>query len=322
MGHPAESGVALYLGTNVEFTDYYKILGADRSASDAEIQKAYRKLARKFHPDVNKDAGAEDRFKLIGEAYEVLKDPEKRSKYDQYGAAWKQMEQQGGSGFQGFDSGGMSGSFYDVLEHLFSGNTGRSSTGGFGGFHPGFHSSFRGRPTRGQDLEAAIRLTLEEAALGGRRAITMPKSTTGGRKTIKVTIPSGVIAGQRIRLAGQGGAGPAGSGDLFLVVQVAAHPSFVLDGRDLHTNLEIPDWLAALGGEAELKALTGKLKIKVPEGSSSGTEIRLKGQGFPLADRKGDLYAKILIVAPTLLSAEQESLYLQLKDLSQTKAED
>ena len=309
------------MGTNVEFTDYYKTLGVDRSASEGEIQKAYRKLAHKSHPDVNKDVGAEDRFKLIGEAYGVLKDPEKRAKYDQYGAAWKQMEQQGGSGFQGFDFD-QTGSFYDTLEHLFSGHAQRGSAKGFGGFHPGFHSSFRGRPTRGQDLEAAIRLTLEEAALGGYRTITLPTSRTEAGKTIKVTIPSGVTAGQRIRLAGQGGASEAGPGDLFLVVQVAAHPSFVLDGRDLHTNLEIPDWLAALGGEAELKTLTDKLKIKVPAGSSSGTEIRLKGQGFPTADRKGDLYAKILIVTPTLLSPEQESIYLKLKDLSQTKVED
>lgn len=321
MGHPAESGVALYLGTNVEFTDYYKTLGVDRSASEGEIQKAYRKLAHKSHPDVNKDVGAEDRFKLIGEAYGVLKDPEKRAKYDQYGAAWKQMEQQGGSGFQGVDFD-QSGSFYDTLEHLFAGRAGRGSAGGFGGFHPGFHSSFGGRPMRGRDLEAAIRLTLEEAVLGGHRTITLPPSRTEAGKTIKVTIPSGVTGGQRIRLAGQGGAGAAGPGDLFLVVQVTAHPSFVLDGRDLHTNLEIPDWLAALGGEVELKTLTGKLKIKVPASSSSGTVIRLKGQGFPAADRKGDLYAKILIVTPTFLSEEQVALYLKLKDLGQTKAED
>jgi curved DNA-binding protein len=308
----------------VEFTDYYKTLGIDKSASEDAIQKAYRKLAREFHPDVNKAAGSEDRFKEIGEAYEVLKDPGKRSKYDRYGAAWKQMEQQGG-GFPGSDFGGFQGgggSFYDVLEHMFGGQRSQGFGTSFGGFQQGFGGPFERRPTRGEDHEATIKLTLEEAAQGGGRTITVSRSDAARGRTIRVTIPPGVVTGQRIRLGGQGAQGPAGSGDLYLVVQVTPHKDLTLRGRDLHTQLSIPDWLAALGGEAELTTLSGKVRVKVPAGSSSGTEIRLRGQGFPVEQGMGDLYAEIQIRTPSELTLEQEEAYLELRRAGESKTED
>lgn len=306
----------------MEFTDYYKTLGVARSASQDDIQKAYRKLARQYHPDVNKTTGAEDRFKEIGEAYEVLKDPEKRKKYDRYGAAWKQMEQSG-QDFEGFDFGSFKGgangeaSFFDILEHLFGGQGGRAGFGGspFGGFGGGvrFEDSFRPRSSRGEDYEASIRLTLEEAASGGSRMLTVPRAD-GKRRTIKVNIPKGVVPGQRIRLGGQGGSGEH-PGDLYLVVDVAPHPTLILEGRDLHTQLKIPAWMAALGGETELTTLNGKVRVKVPAGSTTGTEIRLKGLGFPDGARKGDLYAELVIDLPKRLSAEQKKAYEKLKSL-------
>jgi curved DNA-binding protein len=312
----------------VEFTDYYKTLGVKKSASFADIQKAYRKLAREFHPDVNKSSRAEDRFKAIGEAYEVLKDSDKRAKYDQYGAAWKQMEQQGGGGLHGFDFGnfqgraGGQGSFYDVLEHLFGSQANAGFGSSFGGFQKGFGGPFKRRPAKGEDHEATIKLTLEEAAQAGSRTITVSQSGSAKGRKIRVTIPSGVVSGQRIRLGGEGGHGPRGRGDLYLVVQVIPHPQLILHGRDLHAVFSIPDWLAVLGGHAELATLSGKVRIKVPAGSSSGDKIRLKGQGFPGEQETGDLYAQIQIRTPSELTAEQIELYELLRRLDEGKTDD
>jgi curved DNA-binding protein len=312
----------------VEFTDYYKTLGVKKSASHADIQKAYRKLARESHPDINKSSGAEDRFKAINEAYEVLKDSDKRAKYDQYGAAWKQMEQQGGGGLHGFNFGdfqgraGGQGNFYDVLEHLFGGKANVGFGSSFGGFNDGFGGPFERRPAKGEDHEATIRLTLEEAAHGGSRTITVSQSGSVKGRKIRVTIPSGVVSGQRIRLAGQGGHGLAGRGDLYLVVEVIPNSQLTLQGRDLHAVLSIPDWLAALGGHAELATLSGRVRIKIPAGSSSGTEIRLKGQGFPGGQEAGDLYTQIQIRTPSELTAEQVELYELLRRLDEGKTED
>lgn len=302
----------------MEFTDYYQTLGVSRSASEDEIQKAYRKLARQYHPDVNKSAGAEDRFKEVGEAYEVLKDPEKRAKYDQYGAAWKQMEQNG-QGFGGFDFNGAAAqgadfdSFYDILEHLFGGN-GRAGFSSFNGFRPGFRSHVQYEPRRGEDYEATIKLTLEEAARGGSRVLTIPRPNGENRK-IRVNIPPGVSPGRRIRLAGQGGQGDRDAGDLYLIADILPHPKWVLSGNDLHTQLKVPAWMVALGGKADLTTLTGKVKVNVPKGSSSGTEIRLRGQGYPGEDGTGDLYAEIQIEMPSRLSERQKKAYLELKSL-------
>ena len=303
----------------MEFTDYYNTLGVSRAATDEEIQKAYRKLARQYHPDVSKSTGAEDRFKEIGEAYEVLKDPDKRSKYDKYGAAWKQMEQNG-NGFGGFDfsqngSAGGFESFYDILEHLFGGQSRASGfSTPFGGFSHGFNGRMSYGSQRGEDYEARVTLSLEEAAAGGSRMLTIPRPGEENRR-LRVTIPRGVTPGQRIRLSGQGGNGQGGSGDLYLVIDIAPHPKWSLKGRDLHTQLAVPLWVAALGGRVDLQTLSGKVKVKVPAGSSSGKGIRLKGQGYPSADGSGDLYAEIAIKVPDKLTKTQKAAYETLKSL-------
>jgi curved DNA-binding protein len=317
------AGWPLFVGIKMEFKDYYQALGVNRTATEDEIQKAYRKLARQYHPDVNQTDGAEDKFKEVGEAYEVLKDPEKRTKYDQYGAAWKQMEQNG-QGFGGFDVNGGNGgydSFYDVLDHLFGrrGGTSFSSFNGFGGTPFRNHAHYA--PRRGEDYEALIKLTLEEAAEGGARMLTVPRPNNENRK-IRVTVPGGVLQGERIRLAGQGGVGEAGSGDLYLIADIVPHPRLVLSGTDLRTRLKVPVWLAALGGKADLLTLKGKVKVNVPAGTSPGTEIRLKGQGYPTQDGAGDLYAEIVVDVPRHLTADQRKAYQELKALDLKEAKD
>ncbi len=302
----------------MEFKDYYKTLGVSRDASQEQIQKAYRKLARKYHPDVNKDGGSEAHFKEVGEAGEVLKDPEKRAKYDKYGAAWKAVHEghaQPPPGFNGgqFDFGSgrgeESGSFYDVLEHLFGGQ-GRRGRGGPGGFR--FQQS-------GQDLEARMRLTLEEAVQGGKREITVNDPQTGRSRSLSVNIPKGVRPGQRIRLSGQGGVGMGGgrSGDLYLVVDIEPHPDFRLDGDHLYVSLLVSPWEAVLGCTVDLKTLDGSVRLKVPPGTSSGRKIRLKDKGFPRSGGgSGDLFAEVQIRVPEDLSDKERALFEELKEVS------
>lgn len=325
----------------MEFKDYYKTLGVERGASKEEVQKAYRKLARKYHPDVSKEANAEDRFKEVSEAYEVLKDPDKRQKYDQFGSAWKQARQTGRPppGFEGFhfdfgsgggrsgggfrfegDPGafaGMGGSgFSDFFEALFGGQGGARGRGG-----PRGAGGFGGTraAARGADQEASISLGLEEAARGGKREIGLTDPATGGSKNLSVSVPPGVKPGSRIRLQGQGSPGPGGgpAGDLYLKVEVLPHPDLRLDGQDLHTTVPITPWEAALGGRAEVPTLNGKLTVKVPAGTSSGRRIRLEGKGFPRREGKaGDLFAELRIVVPESLSDEERELYERLAEVS------
>ena len=318
----------------MEFKEYYQILGVSRDATQEDIQKAYRKLARKYHPDVNQEAGAEARFKEFGEAHDVLKDPAKRAKYDRYGAAWKAAEQGGQAppGFEGFrfnfGTGGMggfpggqaggSGSFFDVLEHMFGGSTmggcpGGGPRRGFGGMGGGF-----GPQSQGADQEARIGLSLEEAAAGGKRRMTLTDPNTGQNKTLMVNIPEGVLPGQRIRLSGQGGhAGPGGRpGDLYLVAEIHPHPELRLEGRDLHCALRVAPWEAALGATVTMKTLDGSVRLKVPAGSSTGRRIRLKGKGFPGKEGPGDLYAEIQIVVPESLTEEETEAFEKLAEVS------
>jgi curved DNA-binding protein len=334
----------------VEFKDYYKTLGVERGASKDEIQKAYRKLARKYHPDVSKEENAEDRFKEISEAYEVLKDEDKRQKYDQFGSAWKQARRTGETppGFEGFrfdfgqgggtrggfrfegdpsafgGMGGMGGSgFSDFFEALFGGpGGGPGGARGFGG--PRGAGGFGARSghaaaAKGADQEAPIRLGLEEAARGGKREITLQDPTTGGSKNLSVTIPPGVKPGSKIRLQGQGAPGMGGgpAGDLFLKVELAPDPRFELDGQDLRTVVPIAPWEAALGGRADVPTLNGPVTVKVPAGTSSGRRIRLKGKGFPRrAGEAGDLFAELRIVVPEEVSDEERELYEKLAEVS------
>src|SRR4051812_39427436 len=241
----------------VGFRDYYDVLGVPRDASSEDIRRAYRRLARENHPDVNKEPGAEDRFKEVSEAYEVLRDEEKRAKYDRFGENWKAGQDV--SGAQGFDpgAGGVQFDFGD-------------GGGGFGGgdFSDFFDGLFGGRrtrrPTRGVDQEATLELSLEEAARGGKRRITL-----GDGRDYEVTIPPGVRDGQRIRLAGEGGRGSP-PGDLNLRIRIRPHPHFRVDGSDIHTDLPVTPWEAALGATVPVRTLEGSASVRVPPGSSCG----------------------------------------------------
>jgi curved DNA-binding protein len=309
----------------VAFQDYYEALEVPRDASTEDIRAAYRKLARKYHPDVNKDPGAEDRFKEISEAYEVLRDPEKRERYDRLGANWKAgQDVSGESGFGGFRSepggfrsepGGFGdvrvdfgggGEFSDFFEDLFGARRRAGRRTGFDGFD--------GFTRRGGDQEAVLELSLEEAAAGGRRKISL-----GDGRDYEVNVPAGVRDGQRIRLAGEGGrgVGDGPSGDLFLRVRLKPHKRFRLEGRDLYVDLPVAPWEAVLGATVEVPTLSGSARAKVPAGSSSGRKLRLRGQGMPgPKGGHGDLYAVVKIEVPKKLSDEERELWEKLADVS------
>jgi curved DNA-binding protein len=300
--------------------DFYQVLGVPRDADQDEIQRAYRKLARAYHPDVNADPAAEDRFKEISEAYDVLSDPQARRRYDAFGRdfrqvpedvdpdAWRRAQAAGaraGSQDQGggFSFGGGDVDLDDLLGAFFSG---RGSRGG---------RSRRGwGPVPGADQEAELELTVEEAYQGTRKTITL----TGGdgtRRTFSVTVPAGVTDGQRIRLAGQGGRGSDGapSGDLYLVARIAPDPRYRLDGRDLFAELRLSPWEAALGTSVPLDTPGGEVKVKVPAGTSSGRQIRLRGRGLPNPKgRAGDLLAEARVMVPPRLTRAERRLFEQL----------
>ncbi|WP_246468316.1 DnaJ C-terminal domain-containing protein [Streptosporangium album] len=305
--------------------DFYESLGVPRGASQEEIQRAYRKLARTYHPDVNKDPGAEDRFKEISEAYSVLSDPGTRRRYDAFGADFRQVPEdvdpetwararagrggrsrRAGAG-AGAGPGGPAGfgegvDFEDLLEGLFSGRAGRAGQAGRGW-----------GPIPGADQEAEIELTVEEAYRGGRRSIIV-----GGRR-IDVNIPAGVADGQRIRLAGQGGRGSEGAaaGDLYLVVRIMPHSRYRVEGRDIYVQLPVSPWEAALGASVVVDTPAGEAKVKVPPGTSSGRRLRLRGRGMPNPRGvPGDLFAEVKIMVPHTLSDEERRLFEQLAAVS------
>ena len=315
--------------------DFYDILGVSRDADQEDIQRAYRRLARTYHPDVNKDPAAEDRFKDISEAYDVLSDPQTRRRYDAFGPDFRQVPEdvdpetwraragagragagagtsraQGsrGAGGFGFGSGDFSTrdfgagnlDFEDLLGGIFGGR-GQRAGRDWG-------------PISGADQEAELELTVEEAYHGTRRNITLTTSD-GRRRSIDVTVPPGVTDGQRIRLAGQGGRGSDGArnGDLYLIVGIAPHPRYRLEGRDLYVELRLAPWEAALGTSVALDTPGGEAKVKVPSGTSSGRRIRLRGRGLPNPrGRPGDLYAEARIMVPPRLSRAERRLFEQL----------
>jgi curved DNA-binding protein len=307
--------------------DFYAALGVSRGASQEEIQRAYRKLARTYHPDVNKDPGAEDRFKEISEAYDVLSDQELRRRYDAFGADFRQVPEgvdpqdwrrareyasagasRGGgardaTGTGGFRYAGSSADDID-LEDLLGGMFGGRGRRGWG-------------PIAGADQEAELALTVEEAYRGGRRSVTL--AGVGGERSFDVTIAPGVVDGQRIRLAGQGAQGSNGAdpGDLYLVVRIRPHPRYRLDGRDISLALPLAAWEAALGASVTVRTPGGEATIKVPPGTSSGRRLRLKGQGMPNPRGKpGDLYAEAKLMVPPRLTNEERRLFEQLAGTS------
>jgi DnaJ-class molecular chaperone len=336
----------------MDFKDYYSTLGVAKTATEKEIKQAYRKLARKHHPDVNpKDKSAEAKFKEINEAYEVLGDPDKRKKYDELGANWRAYEQagaQGGpggfGGFSGFDPstggrwnvnvGGQGGGYRQVTPDELRdilGDEDNPFSDFFQTFFGGGEETTRrtrgraGRgPRAGRDVEHELTLGLEDAFHGTTRRLAM--SHDGQARTVDVRIPAGVSDGSRVRVSGEGehGAGGAKSGDLYLRIRLAPHPQFERKGRDLYTHVSIPLTTAVLGGEAEVKTLGGpSLRLKIPPNTQNGQVFRLKGHGMPTTDKSGehgDLYATVDVQLPRSLTAEQKKLFEELQKLEATGA--
>jgi curved DNA-binding protein len=315
--------------------DFYESLGVARTASQDEIQRAYRKLARTYHPDVNKAPEAEERFKEISEAYDVLSDPETRERYDAFGAdfrqvpkdvdpqAWARSRAGAGAGAgRGRGRGAPGPGWTDV-----GGGGGRYASSGFGedvDLEDLFGGIFGGRgrrrgwgPIPGADQEAEIELTVEDAYHGGRRTITL--SGPDGPRTLEVNIPPGVVDGQRIRLAGQGGRGTGGApaGDLYLIVRLLPHPRYRVEGRDIYVDLPIAPWEGALGASVTIETPGGEATVKVPHGTSSGRRLRLKGRGLPhRRGTPGDLYAEVKIMVPSRLTDEERRLFEELAKTS------
>jgi curved DNA-binding protein len=311
---------------SVKFQDYYATLGVERTASDEEIRKAYRTLARKTHPDIDKTSGAADRFKQISEAYEVLKDPATRKRYDELGANWKE-----GQDFQpppGYDFNGGQRARGPRRTHRAT-----SSTGGFEGFSSFFESMFGDRyggfdfetqsaPRQGQSVEAQMTIDLEDAVKGAKRTIRLQSEEPGtAPRTIEVTIPPGTTSGTVMRLRGQGAAGHAGPGDLLLHVEIAPHARFEVRDHDLATTLAIHPHEGALGARVPLTTADGsEITITIPPGSSSGKKLRLRGQGLPRrGGARGDLIVELRIVVPETLGDEERKLYEALAQIQRPR---
>ena len=329
----------------MEFKDYYQTLGVAKTASEKELKQAYRKLARKHHPDVNPgDKAAEARFKEINEAYEVLGDPEKRRKYDELGANWRLYEQAqqqgygagnpfggagnpfGGGGAWTINMGGEPGGYRTMTEDEMRDMFGNEDPfsdffktffGGGGAAREGGRGRSRApRAQKGRDIEHEVELTLEEAFHGATRRISIKQG--GHARSVDVRIPAGVKDGSRVRAAGEGESGANGgsAGDLYLRVRLRPHPVFERDGNDLRTRVAVPVSTAVLGGEANVPTISGSVRLKIPETTQSGQVFRLKGHGMPVVgkpDQRGDLYASVDIQLPRTLTKEQRALYESLQ---------
>jgi curved DNA-binding protein len=303
----------------MEYKDYYKILGVERNASQDEIKRAYRELTRKYHPDVSKEKDAEQKFKEVGEAYEVLKDPEKRAAYDQLGSRWRQGEdfrpppdwQQDFSFGGGFDTGGAE-NFSEFFESLFGSRFGSARS------TRQTHTSFR---MRGEDIHARVTIDLEDSFHGAVRTLTLdvPEVQADGRvgsrrKELQVRIPKGIAEGQQIRLQGQGGPpyGEGKPGDLYLEVTFRPHPFFRVDGKDIYLNLPVAPWEAALGAKVKVPTPGGVVDLRLPANSSGGRKLRLQGRGLP-GRSAGDLYVILKISLPPAETDEAKELYRQME---------
>jgi len=302
----------------LEFKDYYTLLGVERDATQTEIKRAYKKLARKYHPDVSKEANAEDRFKEIGEAYEALKDPEKRAAYDQLGKNWKSGQDfnpppDWDAGFE-FSGGGFTGNeadYSDFFESLFG--------QGFGSAHAGRQQ--HSYNARGEDHHAKVLIDLEDAYNGATRSITLqsPALDKSGhvfnkQRTLNVKIPKGVKQGQRIRLSGQGseGMGGAPAGDLYLEIEFKPHNIYRVDGHDVYLDLPLTPWEAALGASVKVPTPNGPVDLKIAEGTKSGRKLRLKARGIP-GKPAGDLYVVAQITLPAADSEAAKEMYQKMQ---------
>ena len=340
---------------SVQFKDYYKILGVSKSATAKEIKAAYRKLARKWHPDVNptKKKESEEKFKEVAEAYEVLGDADKRKTYDTLGPDWQSRAQQPPPGYQQWTQGGPGGVHFD---------NGEFGDAGFSDFFQTFFGNFGrtpGAPTtsgrrgqrgmRGQDIESEFSLGLREAYAGGQRSLSLQSQaqcprchgtgTENGKlchqchgtgavtsqRTLDVTIPAGVRDGQRIRLAGQGGPGMGGaqSGDLYLIVRIARDSTFERRGDDLYEEHPVSVYTLVLGGEITVPTMTGQIDVKVPAGSQNGRTLRIGGKGMPRVAASGggfgDLYVKLVAQVPTNLTADERELFAKLAEMAKAR---
>ena len=302
----------------MQFKDYYQIMGVARDATQDEIKRAYRKLARKYHPDVSKESDAEENFKALGEAYEVLKDTEKRASYDQLGASWKGGEEfrpppDWNAGFEfngGGSTGGDSANYSDFFSSLFGQNFRTSGAGRASSHH------------RGEDHHAKVLIDIEDTFLGASKVITLrvPGVDEQGRvitreRVLNVTIPKGIREGQHIRLSGQGSSGAGGgkAGDLYLQVEFKAHPIYRVDGRDIYLDLPVAPWEAALGASVKVPTLGGIVELKIPESSISGRKLRLKGRGIP-GDPPGDCYAVLVIALPPADNEAARDFYRKMAE--------
>ena len=298
----------------MEFKDYYKVMGVARDATEAQIKQAYRKLARKYHPDVSKEKDAEARFKEVGEAYEVLKSPEKRAAYDQLGKDYRPGQDfrpppNWDSGFEFSGAGQGDESYSDFFDSLF-GAQARAGRGRRGEAHPG----------RGQDHHAKVLLDLQASLNGGTRSFTlrMPEIDAEGRlvskeRTLNVQVPKGILAGQQIRLAGQGQPAHGGgtAGDLYIEVEFQPDPLYRVDGRDLYLELPVAPWEAALGATVKTPTPGGNVELKIPAGSHAGSKLRLKGRGIPAA-QAGDFYVVLQIALPPANDENAKAAYAAL----------
>lgn len=301
----------------MEYKDYYKLLGVARHATADEIKTAYRRLARKYHPDVSKEPGAEARFKEVAEAYEVLKDPQRRSMYDRLGNNWRAGQDfRPPPGWQQARDNSSEGIFSDFFESLFGGNRGSQRRGG------SVFDRVERRSRKPADQHRTLTISLEDAYRGTTRQITVhaPSPAAGNAapqaRTLRVKVPAGVQPGQQIRLAGQGAPGAGGSrGDIYLTIEIAPHPLFRLDGRDVQLELPIAPWEAALGATVQAPTLGGPVELTIPAGSQSGRRLRLRGRGLP-GTPPGDHYIVLKIVTPPASNAKLRGLYDQLRNHS------
>ena len=288
----------------MKYQDYYQILGVGRDAETSDIKKAYRKLARQYHPDVNSEASAEDKFKQVNEAYEVLKDKDKRQAYDRFGADWKHGQQFDGAGFGGgnYGQGGFSGGdFSDFFESIFGGGFQQQAGGGF-----------RQTAQRGADQQLKLDITLEEAFNGGAKTIQFARSQGSSEmKKLKINIPKGVANGQKMRLAKQGQSSPNGgdAGDLYLEMNILPHRLFKLEDRNVTLRLPITPWEAANGASLTVPTLSGSVELKIKPGMQSGQKMRLKDKGMP----GGDQFVEIMIQTPPADSDEAKAFYQKMQ---------